>query len=144
MRFLARMQPFALMLLRLAVGFTMVYHSWDKVYPSDGLHHAYVHHHLLGSIERFNDFVVGLHLPRWLGYVSTVTEFVGGSFLILGLFTRFWALLVAINMLVALVMVNIHHGYAGSEYTLALIAMAFMLLTAGSGSWSLDRRFGIA
>lgn len=142
MRTLARLQPYALMLLRLVVGFAMVYNSWTKVMPADGLRHAYVHHHLLGSVERFNDFVVTLHLPRWLGYVSTITEFFGGLFLILGLLTRFWALLVAINMLVALVTVNIHHGYAGSEYSLALLAIALMLVTAGSGSYALDRRFG--
>src|SRR5665213_200705 len=93
-RALARLQPFALMLLRLAVGVALVHYSWGKVYPSDGLRHAYSHHHLLGSVERYNDYVVGLHLPRWLGYVSTVTEFFGGFCLILGVLTRFWAVLV--------------------------------------------------
>ena len=121
----------------------MVYNSWSKVLPADGVLHAFRHHHLLDSVEHFNDYVVSLHLPRWLGYLSTLTEFVGGIFLVLGLLTRFWALMVTINMLVALVMVNLHHGYSGSEYTLALIAMALMLVTAGSGSFSLDRRFGI-
>lgn len=143
MRTLARLQPLALMLLRLVVGVALIYNSWSKVIPPDGFRHAYLHHHLLGAVEHFNDFVVTLHLPRWLGYVSTATEFVGGLCLVLGLLTRFWAVMVAINMLVALVMVNIHHGYSGSEFTLSLIAMALMLVTAGSGSYSLDRRFGI-
>ena len=144
MRSLAKLQPYALMMLRLAVGFSMVYHSWGKVYPSDGLQHAIQHGHLLASFEHFNDFVASLGLPRWLGYVSTVTEFFGGLFLILGLLSRFWAFMVAGNMVVALITVNRHHGYAGSEYTLAIIVMAFMIFTAGSGALSLDRRFGIS
>lgn len=131
------------MLLRVVVGITMIYNSWSKVLPAGGLRNAYMHHHLLGSMEHFNDFVVTLHLPRWLGYVSTITEFVGGLFLLVGLLTRFWAALLAINMLVALVTVNLRHGYSASQYSIALVAMALMLLTAGSGSYSLDRRFGL-
>jgi len=47
-------------------------------------------------------------------------------------------------MLAALAMVDIHHGYAGSQYSLALLAMAFMLVVAGSGALALDRKFGIS
>ena len=143
MRSLARLQPYALLLIRLALGFSMMYHSWDKVMPADGLRHAYYHHQLLAPEQHFNAFVASLGMPAWLGYLSTATEFVGGFFLIVGLLTRFWALLVTINMLVALITVNRHHGYAGSEYSLALCVMAFLLFTAGSGAVALDRRFGI-
>ncbi len=144
MRFLARLQPYSVLLIRLAVGFAMVYHSWGKVLPAGGLVHAYRHHTLLSSLEHFNDFVATLGLPRWLGYCSTVTEFAGGLFLLAGLLTRLWALLVCVNMLVALATVNVRHGYAGSEYSVALAVMAFLLLTAGGGALSLDRRFGVA
>jgi putative oxidoreductase len=142
-RALARLQPYSLMLVRVVVGIAMVYHSWGKVMPTDGFSHAYTHHQLLGSMEHFNDFVVTLHLPRWLGYVSTITEFVGGLFLIVGLLTRFWAALIAINMVFALVTVNVRNGYSASQYSIALLAMALMLLTAGSGNYSLDRRLGL-
>ena len=47
-------------------------------------------------------------------------------------------------MLVAIVKVDIHHGYAGSQYGLALLVMALMLLVAGSGAMSLDRRFNLS
>lgn len=144
LRFLSRLQPYALLLLRLTVGFAMVYHSYAKVYPAGGLLHAYQHHTLLSSMEHFNDFVVTLHLPRWLGFVSTVTEFIGGLCLLAGLLTRFWALMICGNMLVALVTVNLRHGYAGSEFSLSLAAASFLLLTTGSGAAALDRRFGIS
>lgn len=144
LRFLARLQPFAILALRLLVGFSLVYHSYAKVYPAGGLVLAYHQHTLLSSFEHFNDFVVLLGLPRWLGYVSTLTEFVGGLCVLAGLLTRFWALLICINMIVALVTVNWHHGFAGSEVTLGLIGMSFLLLTAGAGAWALDRRLGIS
>ena len=143
MRSLAKLQPYALLLIRLVVGLSMVYHSWDKVIPADGLRHAYYHHQLLAPEQNFNVFVASLGMPAWSGYLSTAAEFLGGLFLIAGLLTRFWAILIAVNMLFAIILVNRHHGYAGSEYSLALFAMTFLLFTAGSGALSLDRRFGI-
>lgn len=140
MRTLNKLQPWALFLLRLTVGVAMVYHSYGKVYSAEGFHSG----HYLAALEHFNDFVVTLGLPRWLGDISTVTEFVGGTSLIFGLLTRFWAFLITGNMLIALITVNYHGGYRGSEYTLALIAMSLMLVSAGSGSLSLDRKFGFS
>ena len=139
-RFLARMQPWALLLLRVTVGVSMVYNSWHKVYPAGGFHPG----HYLQAVEKFNDFVVHLGLPRWLGYFSTTTEFLGGLCLILGFLTRFWGLMIAINMIFALITVNLHHGYNGSQYSIALVVMSLLLLTAGSGQLSLDRRLGLA
>lgn len=139
MRTLARLQPWTLLLLRLAIGFSMVYHSHEKVFTAESLHSG----HYLAPMQYFNQFVAHLGLPAWLGYVSTITEFFGGLFLLAGLFTRFWAFMVAGNMLVALITVNMHHGYPGSEVTLALIAMSLMLVTAGSGKLALDRHFGL-
>ena len=139
-RFLARMQPWALLLVRVTVGVAMVYNSWDKVYPPGGFHNG----HYLAAVEKFNDYVVHLGMPRWLGYVSTATEFLGGLCVLIGFLTRFWGFMIVINMIFALLYVDIHHGYSGSQYSLALTAMALMLLTAGSGELSLDRRFGLA
>jgi putative oxidoreductase len=139
-RSLNRLQPYALMLLRVALGVTMVYHSWGKVYSAQGFRTG----HFLAAIQHFNETVVRLGMPAWLGYVSTMTEFFGGLFVTVGLLARFWGLMIAGNMLVAIWTVNRHHGYSGSEYSIALVTMALMLLTAGSGAWSLDRRMGIS
>jgi putative oxidoreductase len=139
-RFLNRLQPWTLTLLRLVLGISMVVYGSQKLIPSGGLHSA----HPLAGIDAFNHYVATLGLPYWLGYVSIATEVLGGLCLILGLLTRFWALLITGNLLVALIKVNLHHGYHSSEYTLALLAIALMLLSAGSGALSLDRRFGIS
>ena len=136
---LRSLEPWGATLLRVILGVSMVYHGYDKVIPAHGLHGS-----PLSAMEHWSRFVAGLGLPAWLGYVSALTEFVGGALLVLGLLTRTAAFLVAINMLVALFAVNLHHGYAGSEYTLALIAMAVMLLFVGGGAVSMDRRLGLA
>ncbi|HEY2294390.1 MAG TPA: DoxX family protein, partial [Thermoanaerobaculia bacterium] len=81
---------------------------------------------------------------HWLGYVSALTEFLGGILLVVGLFTRFAAFMVAGNMLVALLFVDIHHGYHGAEYPLALIALALMILFHGPGTAALDRKLNLS
>jgi len=139
-RSLTKLQPWALTLLRLTLGVSMLVHGWEKLIPPGGLHRA----HPLAGFDTFNHFVVTLGFPYWLGYVSIVTEFFGGLFLVFGLLTRFWAFMILGNMLVALWTVNRHHGYSGSEYTLALITMALMLVVAGSGAVAMDRRLGIS
>jgi len=78
-----------------------------------------------------------------LGYVSALAEFVGGLFLILGLLARISALFIVVDLLVALFKVNLHHGYNSSQYLLALIVIAIMLLFYGPGTASLDNRFGV-
>ena len=47
-------------------------------------------------------------------------------------------------MTVAIAKVNLQHGYDGSQYSLALIAMALVLLSFGSGTLAMDRRIGLA
>ena len=109
----------------------MAFHGYQKVLPLSALHH-YAH------------YVTTLGLPYWLGYVSAFTEFVGGLLLVVGLFTRLAAFLVAINMLVAFVTVGIHQGFGIYNYILALAVLAVMLLFYGAGAMALDRKIGFA
>jgi putative oxidoreductase len=137
---LSSLQPWGAFILRLVLGIAMVYHGYDKVIPSGGFHGG----NTFSALDHYGHYVASLGLPYWLGYVSALTEFVGGILLILGLLTRFAAILVTINMLVALVMVSRHHGYAGSEYSLALFAIALMLAFFGAGAFAVDRKIGFA
>jgi putative oxidoreductase len=126
--------------MRLVLGVAMFIHGWEKVHPLDILHG----HDPLSGMRHFCHVVAALGLPYWLGYVSALTEFLGGLLLVFGLFTRFAAFMVAGNMLVALLFVNIHQGYKGSEYSLALFVLALMLLFYGAGTASFDRRLNLA
>lgn len=131
-RWLNRFQPLGILLLRLVLGASMLFHGWHKVVPGN-LSHPF------SPLEHSANYVGGLGLPRWLGYISALTEFLGGIGLILGLFTRFFAFLVSINMLVAIFGVTFHHGYEASELPLALLAIALMLLFSGPGMAAISR-----
>jgi putative oxidoreductase len=130
-KWLNSLQPFGALGMRLALGVSMAVHGYEKVIPHGALNH---HAH----------YVVSLGLPYWLGYISAYTEFVGGTLLIVGLFTRLSAALIAINMLVAFVYVGIHQGFGIYNYILSLAALGLMLTFYGAGAMSLDRKIGFA
>jgi len=137
---LDNLQPWGAFFLRLVLGAAMIYHGYDKVIPHGGFHGA----NAFSAIEHHSRHVTSLGLPYWMGVVSALTEFAGGILILLGLFTRFTAFLISINMLVAVALVTRHQGYAGSEYALALLVIALMLFFFGAGACALDRRLGFA
>jgi len=139
-RWLNRLQPWGLCLLRVVLGVTMTCHGFEKIIPTGGLHR----NHLLAGFEQFESYIATFHLPRWLGAVSILTEFLGGLCLVAGCLTRLAAFFVTINMLVALVLVGIHQDFGIYSYISELAAIAFLLILTGSGALSLDRRFGLS
>jgi putative oxidoreductase len=139
-RFLNNLQPWGAFLLRLILGCAMIYHGYHKVIPAG----SFNGHNAFSAMQHHSHVVVSLGLPYWLGYVSALTEFFGGILILLGFFTRFAAFMVAINMLVALIAVDLRHGYAHSELPLALFAIAVMLLFYGAGALALDRKIGFS
>ncbi len=137
---LNNLQPWGAFFLRLVLGCAMIYHGFDKVIPHGVFHGG----NTFSALDHHGHYVASLGLPYWLGYVSALTEFIGGILIVLGLLTRFAAFLITCNMLVAIVVVNRHHGYSGSEYSLALFVIAVMLLFYGGGACALDRKIGFA
>ena len=126
MRYLDRLQPLALLLMRLALGVIMLVHGSHKVFGG-------LHHHA--------QFVASLGLPAWTGYLSSFTEFLGGLLVIAGLFTRAAAFAICINMAVAIVKVHWHNGLSGDhgfEFPLSLAVLAFTLIFFGAGPISID------
>ncbi len=129
MRYLDRLQPLALLLMRLTLGAIMVAHGWHKVFG--GLHHP-------------AQVVAGLGLPAWLGYVSAFVEFLGGLLILGGFFTRVAGLAVCVDLAVAIWKVHLHNGLIGSpdrpgyEFPLAAATLAFALIFYGAGPIALD------
>ena len=136
---LRSLEPWGATVLRLVLGIALAYHGYGKVIPAHG-----AASHPLSAMQTYSHFVASLGLPGWLGYVSALTEFVGGMLLVLGLLTRLAAFLAAVNMLVAVSAVTLHRGYQASEYAIALLAIAIMLVFTGGGAAAMDRRMGLA
>src|SRR6516165_1367949 len=79
-------------------------------------------------------------------YVVMFLESVGGVCLVIGLFTRFFAAALAIEMLIALLFVHLPKGYAagggGYEYVLLIGVVCFVIAIRGGGPYSVDRAIG--
>ncbi|MGC1371436.1 MAG: DoxX family protein [Candidatus Sulfotelmatobacter sp.] len=126
MRYLDRLQPLALLVMRLALGVVMVGHGYHKVFGG-------LHHHV--------QFVESLGLPGWSAYLSAFAEFFGGLLVLIGLFTRVAAFAICIDMCVAIAKVHFHNGLMGEhgyEFPLQLTAIAFALIFFGAGSIAFD------
>ena len=76
-----------------------------------------------------------------LMWFITALELVGGAFLIIGLLTRPIALMVAVEMLVIAIAVDIPNG-RGYPFTLLWAAVAFAIFLRGGGKLSIDRLIG--
>jgi len=86
-------------------------------------------------------FFVEHGLPGYFVYISGVLEVFGALLLAIGVFTRGAALLLAIEMGVALWKVHSGGGYLAVhnyEFPLAMLAGSFALATVGAGLLSLD------
>lgn len=118
--------------LRIAVGIIFAAHGWQKF--SGGLD---------GVAQFFGN--VGIPLPEVFAFIVAFVELVGGIGLILGFFTRYWALLLSIVMIVAIFTVKLPGGLLGAqgrpgyELDLALLVGCLALLLLGPGPISLER-----
>jgi putative oxidoreductase len=85
---------------------------------------------------------IGVPLPMVAAIVVMAVELVGGLALILGLGTRVAAALIAIDMVVAMLLVSLKRSFIGGyEFELMLLAAAASLALLGGGALSLDRLF---
>jgi uncharacterized membrane protein YphA (DoxX/SURF4 family) len=127
MRIFQKLQPLSLLALRLALGAIFFYHGYEKLTKN--------------STDTLAAFT-GLGLPSYVFYIVGTLEVFGAILLVMGLLTRFTALLLAIEMGVALARVDLPRGglYAVHNYELplALCVGAFALVTTGAGLLSLD------
>lgn len=129
MRYLDRLQPLALLVMRLALGIIMTAHGFHKVF---------------GGLHQTAQFVGHLGLPAWLAYVSAFAEFLGGLLVLIGFFTRAAAFAICIDLSVAIWKVHWHNGLLGSpdhpgyEFPLAAAALAFALIFLGGGPIAFD------
>ena len=91
---------------------------------------------------------IGIHPGLFWAWVVAIVEFLGGSFLIFGFLTRYVAALLVIDMIVAVLKVNLWNGFfwlrpgGGWEFPFTLGIIALVLVLSGSGGLSVDQAIG--
>jgi putative oxidoreductase len=93
-------------------------------------------------------FTTRLHIPSIFAFLPILVESVGAVALLTGFGTRIASLGIAIDMIVAVILVHLKNGFfmnwAGSqkgegfEYHLLVVAIALALMMRGAGRWSID------
>ena len=125
MKFLDKLQPLSLFVLRIVLGIIFLYHGYPKL--------THTHGNLQGVFVEHG-------LPAYFVYVAGILETFGGGLLLLGLFTRPAALWLVIEMCVAIWKVHSRSYFAVHEYEFPLLLAAASLAIAavGAGLISID------
>jgi putative oxidoreductase len=118
-------------LLRLSVGGLLLLHGIDKMQNG------------IGGIEAS---VTGKGLPAFLAYAVYLGEVVAPILLLLGLWTRIAAVVVAVDMVFAILLVHSaeifatgEHGGSKIELPLLYLFGAVAIALIGGGAWSVNK-----
>lgn len=125
---------FIFFIIRLIVGLAFIQIGWGKIQNP---------FHWMGPDAA---------IPSFLQFLAAISEFGGGIALILGLLTRLAAIGLACTMVVATCVLHFQMGYPFVDLTgpnnfqlpLVYLLISLLMLIAGPGRFSLDRRlFGL-
>ena len=121
-------------LIRFAVGLNLAIHGWGKLGRS------------AGPAQLLEKLPEAAQIGAQLTFLLMVSEFIGGICLALGVFTRVFAAMAAIEMAVLTFYIYWGNGFnwlsRGFEYTLLWGLVLFAIALRGGGPWSLDRFIG--
>jgi len=120
-------------MVRIAIGCILFMHGWAKFNaPSGGV---------TGYMAK-----TGFAMPGAFAAAAIFLETVGAICVALGLFTRFFAAALAIELFIAFYVVHLPKGFSvgggGYEYVLFLGIVMFAIALRGGGPYSLDRKIG--
>lgn len=123
----------SLALLRVVLGVIFLYHGYLKLFVPGGF---------TGTVNFFTS--IALPVPVYSALLVSVIEFAGGILLVLGVLSRWSAVLLLVDMLVAFFLVHLRNGFlvskGGYEFVLVLIAGLVVVLASGAGKLSVGSR----
>ena len=121
---LTRFSPYAAVVLRLAVGGVFLHHGWWTLHNFDAV---------VGMVHG-----IGFPFATVFAAILTGVETLGAACVILGFLTRVWALMMVVDMVVAITTVLLPHGQV-PELEGMLLAGALTLVTLGDGPVSIGQ-----
>ncbi|WP_455675998.1 DoxX family protein [Pradoshia sp.] len=131
------MEDVGILIVRLVVGGLFLAHGAQKLFG------WFRGAGLVGTAGWFEsiDIKPGFFMALMVGII----EFIGGLFLMIGLFTPFAAVLLAVTMICAIVKVHWQNGIwntdNGYEYNLVLFAILAAIALIGAGKYAIDPLF---
>jgi putative oxidoreductase len=126
-----------LALLRVTLGSIFLVHGWYKIFD--------------WGVGGFAEFLADARFPvvTALAWIVTAVEFGGGMLLLVGWLTRWAAIPLFLEMLVAMLVIHVENGFFvyqpagqwGYEYAIALLGGLGCMILAGGGKLSVDDWF---
>jgi putative oxidoreductase len=121
-------------LVRVIIGYILFMHGWGKVTGA--------------GLAGISGYMAKQGLDPGVVFAAAAMFFetIGGLCVAIGLFTRFFAAALAIEMGIAFFAVHMPHGFAagkgGFEYVLLLGIVLFSIAIRGGGPYSIDAKIG--
>lgn len=139
-KLLATSNDWTLTLLRLVMGLIFFAHGAQKALGWFGGY---------GFSGTMGFFTQMMHIPAPFAFLAICAEFLGGLGLIFGALSRIAAFGIAVNMVVAVLLVHSQFGFfmnwtgqqkgEGFEYHLLALVIAIVLIVRGGGAFSVDQ-----
>jgi putative oxidoreductase len=132
--FYSSWRDIAYTLVRVVIGGNLFMHGWAKVMGA--------------GLTGITGYMAskGLQPAGAFALAAIVLETIGAACVVVGLFTRFFAAALAIELLIAFLAVHIHAGFVvgkgGFEYVLLLGIVMFAIAIRGGGPFSADHIIG--
>jgi putative oxidoreductase len=124
---LEKYKEYGVIFIRLIVGFHLIYGTQDNVFS-------------YARMEEFAGFlsVRGVPFPLFSAFLSAYSQFICGILFIVGLATRYAAVVMIINFIAALIIAHIGDTYPNMFPALMMLAASCFLLVHGAGKLSVD------
>jgi uncharacterized membrane protein YphA (DoxX/SURF4 family) len=118
----------ALAITRIMAGLFMAYHGWEVFADA--------------KMDNYSQWLTELRfpMPATMAYLGKGAELVSGILLILGLFTRAAALILALTMAAICFGMGKGRIFMEDQHPFLFILFGFLFFFTGPGSWSLDGR----
>jgi len=116
-------------MIRVTFGVLLITHGWEKLMNGPAA---------VAPGMAKSGFVPGI----MFAYAAIILENIGAACVALGLFTRFFAVAIAIEMALITFVVQLPRGFARMELAIMFGVVFFAIALRGGGPYSLDRVIG--